>query len=482
MTCRKFCDPALDLLWENQYDFICLLKSLPSHIWEISEGSFKILSPVGPGDWDRVLTYSKRIRNFWPEEERRRCRLDASVLLSLVNSLPPGALIPNLCSLSCQSWSTLFPHLSRLVGKYVTKIYVQIDGPAADLPPIARHCRSLRHVTFDGPYVDITREWVSAFLVGLAHLKTVEVLYMNEHAFRHVAGLEHLENLWVRSLDIEPFPGVDLSYSRFPALRRLTLWAVSVTFATNFMTVLDRAPLESMVVTACEDSTKINSRAFFSAIHSYSFPRHATLTSITVELTEDFDTVSANTAIYAMSSSVIEPLLGFPNLRHVELSSPVGFILDNEFVDAMARAWSRLESLSIEGQDAIIFRSALNPTIMALHSFSRHCPHLHHLSLLVDATNIQMDHPSRTPRTIHTTLRSWNSLYSPIDSPVEVADFLSSLFPSLSAISTPTFSLYRPQWDQVETLVPVYAKIRADERRFGTANHVSPALADSNTF
>ncbi|KAF7366194.1 hypothetical protein MVEN_00496500 [Mycena venus] len=393
LTCRKFCDPALDMLWENLYDFIYLLKCLPPHIWEISERSFRIRSPVGPGDWNRVLTYSKRIRDFSAEDHDLRCRLDASVLQSLVNSLPTGALIPNLRSLSCQSWSILFPHLSRLVGEHVTKIYIEIDGPAADLPPIARRCRSLRHVDFNGPHEDSTREWVSAFLIQLTHLQTVKVFFMNKHAFRHVAGLEHLENLWVISLDVEPFPGVDRSYSFFPALSRLTLWAVSVIFATNFVKVLDRAPLETLVVAARQDSTTINSRALFWAIHSYSFTGRATLTSITVELAEDFDTVSANTSLYAMSFRVIQPLLGFPNLRRVKLSSPLGFILDNEFVDAMAHAWSRLESLSIKGQDAVLFHSASKPTIMALHSFSRHCPHLRNLSLLVDATNVQMNHP-----------------------------------------------------------------------------------------
>ncbi|KAJ7213706.1 hypothetical protein C8J57DRAFT_990304, partial [Mycena rebaudengoi] len=117
LTCRKFCDPALDLLWEHQYDFIHLLKCLPSHIWEISERSFvrplifcnechydfnyqRIRAPVGPGDWDRVLTYSKRIRNFSTTEYNYvPCRLDASLLQSLVNSLPTGALFPNLRSL-----------------------------------------------------------------------------------------------------------------------------------------------------------------------------------------------------------------------------------------------------------------------------------------------------------------------------------------------------------------------------------------------
>jgi hypothetical protein len=40
LTCRKFTDPAVTLLWESQDGIMPLLKCLPSHKWEISEGSF----------------------------------------------------------------------------------------------------------------------------------------------------------------------------------------------------------------------------------------------------------------------------------------------------------------------------------------------------------------------------------------------------------------------------------------------------------
>ncbi|KAF8135353.1 hypothetical protein K438DRAFT_1997331 [Mycena galopus ATCC 62051] len=106
---------------------------------------------------------------------------------------------------------------------------------------------------------------------------------------------------------------------------------------------------------------------------------------MTIKLAEDVDTVFLDSEVYAMHSSVIEVLLEFPNLRHVELSSPVGFILDDEFVDTMARAWS-------------------------------------------------------------------------------------TLFPSLSEISTRTYSPYRPQWQKVRELVPAYARTCADERRFVLAS------------
>ncbi|KAJ7730090.1 hypothetical protein DFH07DRAFT_849364 [Mycena maculata] len=39
-TCRGFSDPALDLLWESQLGIVPLLKCLPSHVWDTSDGSF----------------------------------------------------------------------------------------------------------------------------------------------------------------------------------------------------------------------------------------------------------------------------------------------------------------------------------------------------------------------------------------------------------------------------------------------------------
>jgi hypothetical protein len=120
---------------------------------------------------------------------------------------------------------------------------------------------------------------------------------------------------------------------------------------------------------------------FLSTIPSYISPRH--LTSIALFLQErDHDKVSAHLAMYIMTSNVIRPLLAFPNLRKVELRSPLGFRLHDDFVDAMALAWSEIEHLSIEG-------GVSSPTIMALHSISRRCPRLQHISLTVDAYGLK---------------------------------------------------------------------------------------------
>ncbi|KAF8133552.1 hypothetical protein K438DRAFT_1883907 [Mycena galopus ATCC 62051] len=452
LTCRKFTDPAVTLLWESQYG------------WEVSEGSFKIRSPLKPEDWDRVLIYSKCIKQFddtcfMPE------KLDSSVLVSLAISLPHGSLLPNVRDLSCQSESALFPYLAFLVGPHLKKIYIEHTGPFwhfAALPLLASKCPSLRHVSTNGPWDDESTEWVSAFVMQLTQLRTLDVLALNEEACRHISGLHYLETLTVRSIPEEPFPLADPPFfgSSFSALRSLDLHVSNHKFATNFMTALCNAPLQTLSV-AVDESSTTNSVLFLSTIPSYISPRH--LTSIALFLREwDYEKVETNPTMYIMTSDVVRPLLAFPNLRRVELSSPRGFSLDVDFVHAMALAWSELEHLSIEG-------GVSKPTIMVLYSLSRRC-RLQHLSLTVDASNVEMDHPAGTPRVIQSALTFWHAQGSPITSSVHVAELLSSIFPSLSEIYA---SIDEDKWKGVGKLVPTYAAIRAHERRLGQAPAVS---------
>ncbi|KAJ7791976.1 hypothetical protein B0H13DRAFT_2394124 [Mycena leptocephala] len=425
----------------------------------------KIRSPLKAEDWDRVLTYSKCIKKFddtWcmPDE------LDPSALESLIISLPPGSLLPNVRDLSCHSESAVFPYLAFLVGPHITRIYIEHTWPFwrfAALPLLASKCLSLRHVSTNGPWDDESTEWVSSFVMQLTQLRTLDVLTVNEEACRHISGLHHLETLTVRSVPGDPFPRADPSFSGAPftALRRLDLHAENHKFAMNFMTALHSAPLQTLSATVNKSSTA-NFVVFLSTIPSYISPRH--LTSIALFLQEwDHDEVSANLAMYIMTSDVVRPLLAFPNLRKVKLSSPRGFCLDDDFVDAMALAWSEIEHLSIEG-------GVSNPTIMALHSLSRHCPRLQRLWLTVDASNVEMDHPAGTPRVIQSALTFWDAQRSPITSSVHVAELLSSIFPSLSGIYA---SIDRDEWKEVGKLVPTYAAIRAHERRLGQAPSVS---------
>jgi hypothetical protein len=227
-----------------------------------------------------------------------------------------------------------------------------------------------------------------------------------------------------------------------------------------------------MSITAQTSLTTINSIAFFSTFRSHCSLSH--LTSIEIDLGDHVNQVTTiGTGIYTMRSIGIQPLLEFPNLRSVDLSSPLGFCLDDDFVTAMALAWPEIEHLCIRERYPVIFHSRpSNPTTMALLSFSRYNPRLRHLTLAVDATDIKMDHPSRIPRAIQTTLEFLHAVGSPLDSPSKVADILSSIFPSLSRI----FGGPPGEWGEVEKLVPVLAAARADERRLAVLSNSGPAL------
>ncbi|KAJ7027129.1 hypothetical protein C8F04DRAFT_1267421 [Mycena alexandri] len=103
----------------------------------------------------------------------------------------------------------------------------------------------------------------------------------------------------------------------------------------------------------------------------------------------------------------------------------------------MAHAWAHIERLIIKGPAT--HHAVSNPSIMALLPLSRHCPRLNVLALTVDTTRLNADHLARTPRVIHTVLTTAHFGHSAIEKPVEVAAFLSSMFPCLQDLrASPT--------------------------------------------
>ncbi|KAJ7616521.1 hypothetical protein FB45DRAFT_1063953 [Roridomyces roridus] len=121
-TCRAFCDPALDLLWEEQEMLGNLLRCMPDDLWkhrkdeedededededeEDEDGMPCLLRPIVPADWDRVLFYNHRVKSFSfdMDEDLQYNFSSTSVLDILRMSFPGSILFPNLRSL--QWWS-----------------------------------------------------------------------------------------------------------------------------------------------------------------------------------------------------------------------------------------------------------------------------------------------------------------------------------------------------------------------------------------
>ncbi|KAJ7113627.1 hypothetical protein C8R44DRAFT_984764 [Mycena epipterygia] len=439
-TCRRFSDPALDLLWQTQYGIIPLLKCLPSNVWEASVGSFVIRSSIEAADWDRVFTYSKRIKTLHEDEKP----MDTSVMECILMSLPTDSLIPSIQSLSFEIVeidSTLFPYLRFLIGPHLTSVYIPLDYPLRRLSPLSllgSKCPILKDVVLrDQGYFDdddnITP--ISSFIRTLDHIETLHVPALNQSAYHHLARLLTLKSLDIGFVPAEAFPDDAhhlLPDSSFPALQHLGLHTLSI-IARGFLTEINSAALFSVFQSQCSFSN---------------------LRSISINLDEG-EPLQMHMPMYTRTSAILRPLLALINLRHVLISSLPKFILDDAFVDAMALAWPHIKSLSIRGMS--YGHCGLSPP--ALFSLARSFPALRNLTLDVDFTRVHKP-ASQPAQATQTALVYADFADSPIGSPVETAGLLSSISPALSRVE----GVHDEKWAEVERLVPMFAAIRADEQ------------------
>ncbi|KAJ7113630.1 hypothetical protein C8R44DRAFT_881909 [Mycena epipterygia] len=166
----------------------------------------------------------------------------------------------------------------------------------------------------------------------------------------------------------------------------------------------------------------------------------------------------------------------FTNLHDVDITSPLGFILDDSFVVAMALAWPQIKRLAIRAMYPTW--GHFGPSTTALFSLARNCPLLYHLTMHVDFTRVHKP-TSRPARVVQTALVAANFADSPIESPVQTARLLSSIFPALSSVRG-SLGLHEEKWAEVERLVPEYAAIRADEREYGASARGPGSQLDPN--
>ncbi|KAJ7150748.1 hypothetical protein C8R46DRAFT_1198276 [Mycena filopes] len=478
-TCRDFTNPALDLLWEKQPTIFWLLKCLPAHTWVMLDGSFTIQTAMEPGEWDRVLAYATRIKSLdldqtGREGDLQRHTLHKSVLESIGMTFPNECLLPNLQVLNVTLNSGVAPYLHLLLSPRLQEISFELCGPIwrlGVLHLVRMKCPFLRVVSLsradflpsDETYV------VSSFVAQLPHLRSVAVESLTPQAYHSLAGLPHLEHIEVRAMETAPFPGMNppSTATDFRALRSFNIDVSTVDCAINFMLRLaSNTALREVQISISPDPTTTDSFALCSAVQSHCWS--TSLTSIGIDFgTEYLNTATqenAHSDLYMITPQTLHPLLLCSRIQVVRLVSPLVFSLDDAFVAAMALAWPSIRRLSIDGRKSN--PSDTIPTIMGLIPFSRHCPQLRSLQLDVDATNVRMDDPSRSPRVLQTALTYVDFLNSPITSgsASNVANFLCSVFPSLWMISV---SETVKEWTQVSQLLPIYSAIRADERRLG---------------
>lgn len=159
---------------------------------------------------------------------------------------------------------------------------------------------------------------------------------------------------------------------------------------------------------------------------------------------------------------VLRPLMAFRGLRELTIALPNHLVLDDAFIKDVASAWSELRKLEMIGA----WPWPRKITLGGLIPLAYECPHLSILALVIDATSPPSQR-SPTNALSKCALTRFALEDSHIQSVEEVAAYLSDMFPSLSCIN-PTDSDIDPEsyykWDRVGELVPLFARIRKEER------------------
>ncbi|KAJ7737555.1 hypothetical protein B0H16DRAFT_1891634 [Mycena metata] len=485
-TCKVFQEPALDLLWKSQNTVMHILQCMPGDIWEILDDAdseeVRLTRPILPSDWERPLTYARRVRYF--KYNPSYSYPDSAAFYEMLRMcLPPGPLFPNIKSLLWEtSDAALLPHFRAFIGPRLTSLTVSTLQSAAHLsllPALATECPLLHEVTIlTSEGLPGRCEAVSFFVKQLTHLESLEVPCLDAAALDHVAKRPALDYLHLD--DQTPFPHVFEPASDVPfccEITKLTLTVTDARAATEVLIRLDASPISDLEIRFPRTTSATALQAIYNGVAAHC--NHASLTSLSIALppTSTPDTAVADSeqiALYAVPGTHLSPLFTLTTLTSVSLAGPVGLDLDDAAATDIARAWPRITSLDLAG--SAFPHIPPRATLRALLAFARFCPRLWRLCLPIDARSVPKWRSANTDAEARPTQRRLKSLHlgeSPVGTPLDVAAYLSSIFPKLEWISAgkgdPRYvraqdSAERRQWKAVEAALPVLRKVRAEER------------------
>ncbi|KAJ7934127.1 hypothetical protein B0H13DRAFT_2650255 [Mycena leptocephala] len=427
-TCTIFHNPALNILWREQYGLDNLLRCMPSGLFVVEGGVWRLQRPILPTDWNRALQYMQRVKEFhspWFDNAH-----GSDILPVLTMCLPGDCLFPNLRTLQ---WSHAddnhFHHIHIFLNRQLSRIVILSKTPLPQLSILSmlpRKCPSLKSVSIHLPPRNLPTEpsiqaSISAFAQQLNQIEFLHMPLLDVAAVRHVAELPTLHSLELRMvpMTLQSLP-LDTSFIN---LRHLALLDVNVDSASHFLSSCANAALVSLAVNVAARPRPGALDLFITALAQCTCS-HSTLTSLTLDLS-----LPDGSPITPQS---LCPLFCFKELSHVDIKSEAGFDLDDSFILEMTHVWRHLKNLQFREDVPCI---PLGVTLECLRIFSGNCPDLRTLHLSFDASTL---HTSQGEKNCvaQTMVGALDVAYSHISTPSFIAGFISTVFPNLRHIST----------------------------------------------
>ncbi|KAG1857390.1 hypothetical protein DFJ58DRAFT_726962 [Suillus subalutaceus] len=181
-TCRKFKEPALDILWKDIIGFKPLILCLPEGVVNTDRrGNLTLQRPFLAGEWNLIDQYAPRVHSF-TVTSRQLGMIDNHFMQMLMSAPSPMSLFPNLRDLYWyDNRERFFPLLRTFLGSTITlmKLGFASESPSSAQPALlaslASRCPSIRELTLcvghSAESLDATCQALSG-LRELCHLYT----------------------------------------------------------------------------------------------------------------------------------------------------------------------------------------------------------------------------------------------------------------------------------------------------------------------
>ncbi|KII95724.1 hypothetical protein PLICRDRAFT_170336 [Plicaturopsis crispa FD-325 SS-3] len=490
-TCHAFQEVALDLLWEEQTGMLPLLRCMPPDLLDettrdADRPKLTLRRPICPADWQRCQRLGARVKNL--RMKRLDYEMSPEVSLAMLIASPGEGILPNLRTLELPlTERTEFfcrpgPKLREL--RIITR---DLYYPSAirDIAPslllsFPSMCPNVERFAMCASVHDLTvplmmaSAWAGLEVLALGNL----VLFGDLQASaRRLCNLRELDLTWSQYL--KDVYSTDLSTAHklarsvpFPRLSKLTLRIAelgertALAICDSLLRTMDIPVLDTIHIllrTDANTSHEPTSRSVLAYLGS-----HSALRSVILEVAWETDE-DCRDPNNVLCRTTLQPLFACRHLVKFEWACTDGFDLDDEDVATMAASWPSLQWLELSTHPGWSVRSRI--TFRGLAAMLQRCPDLEHLSIVVDAT--QVDVPAQLMAPMNRALERIYLGNSPIADAEAVATVLSRVMPRLSKV--------RNSWALDVFADDPGSEVLAAEydARWGEVNKILSSAADS---
>ncbi|KAI5896959.1 uncharacterized protein SCHCODRAFT_02570238 [Schizophyllum commune H4-8] len=479
LTCRRFLEPALDVLWHDVYNIAHLLKCFPPDIWMQEETvdwydgrKLKVLRCPRHQDWKRPRYYAKRVKELYFDPRG----VDVTFYDTLAMSCPDHVLFPNLLQLhlseptggdnSIMSFGRLLisPSIQRL--NLTTCKWEKSLQAMSFTTFLTSRCKPT-HI--DISFAGLPDDAVDVIFTDWTHLQSITLEIVQTTMLRRIASFPSLQVLRIRGSYVHPKSIVGElmeveGHGGFPSLQQVVVRYGTPETCTWLLAMMNRSPVKKLDM-YLHSGMSVSAEQWRDILQLLlSAVDHQTLERLVL-----FDNAvhedDAHT-IYPFSCDFVEPLLCFKGLRRLTFRPVCPVHLDGATLLAMGRALSNLRFLDMRGH-----RLDHSPTITVhdVVGFALQCPALQTVAFSIDA----LDHvpwpqsgtvPEGGRRNPSVTKFAVGCATICANDAIIYAAYLSSVFPNLCEVEAwgdgGLRDMTHSRWKDVERLLPLCRELR----------------------